>query len=151
MSWLILLHVLTAVVGFGPTFTFPFLLRKTGSPDEMKQWLYAVTRMELFPKVFGSLALLSGIALFWLGSYGPWLQTWIVGTLLVFAAVEMLVIGFLAPAVKKLHDALEASEARLTLEYPAQLTSMYGRVRGLHMIVSALGLVIIILMILKPH
>lgn len=69
----------------------------------------------------------------------------------MFVALVVLVIGFLAPAAKKLHDDFEAAEARLLSESSVQLTSMYRRVRGLHMTVSALGLVIIILMILKPH
>lgn len=72
----------------------------------MGRALEQVTRLEMFPKVFGTLAVVSGAVLFWLGSYGPFLQAWIAGSLLLFIAVEVLVVGFLNPAagcIKRCH------------------------------------------------
>lgn len=155
MKWLILIHVLAAILGFGPTFVFPLLLRNTSSLEEMKQNLRLVARLEMFPKIFGTLALVSGLVLFWLGSYGTFLQIWLLGTLLVFIVIEVLIVGFLSPTVKKLEASManrEAAAASEALEAPSpQLAGLYGRVRNLHAWATVLGTVILILMILKPR
>lgn len=152
MDWLVLLHVLAAVIGLGPAYAFPFLLRNTSSAKEMESVLGQVSRLELFPKVAGTIAVISGLVLFWVGSYGPFLQIWIAGTLMLYVIIEILIIGFLNPAVKKLHAAIAASETELgAQELPPHIVSMYARVRNIHLWASLLSIVIFILMILKPQ
>jgi uncharacterized membrane protein len=151
MEWLVLLHVLGAVFGLGPAYAFPFILRKTASAAEMEKSLALVTRLETFPKIFGTIAVLSGLALFWLGSYGAFMQVWIFGTLLVYVAIEVLIIGFLAPAVKKLLASLAGLDGKAREDVPSSVSAMYARVRNLHLWASVLSLVIIAFMVLKPH
>ncbi|WP_135556783.1 DUF2269 family protein [Paenibacillus cymbidii] len=157
MKWLVLVHVLSAIVGLGPAFAFPFLLWKRESVAGMEESLRTVTRLELFPKLFGTLAVLSGVLLLLMGSYGGWLQMWIVGTLAIYVLVEVLVVGFLNPASKRLLGLLAETEAKGgavepgNLETPQEASVLYTRVRWLHAWASALCLVIFALMILKPH
>ncbi|WP_123042419.1 DUF2269 family protein [Cohnella candidum] len=150
MQWLVLIHVLSAVLGLGPAFAFPIAMRKAESHREMAHIVRLVSRMEMFPKMFGTLAVVSGLLLFWLGSYGTWLQVWILGTLLVYVVVEILVIGFLNPAAGKLNRLLE-EEAAVGAQSPSSAVSaLYERVRNLHLGAGLLSLVIFALMILKP-
>ncbi|PYI50294.1 DUF2269 family protein [Paenibacillus flagellatus] len=151
MEWLVLLHVLSAIIGLGPAYAFPLLLRPTTSVEEMERSLRQVARLELFPKISGTLAVLSGIVLFWIGSYGSLLQLWIGGTLVLYILIEVLIVGFLAPALKKLQAALSSPDARTRPEAPAPLAAMYAKVRNLHLWATVLGTIIFILMILKPH
>jgi uncharacterized membrane protein SirB2 len=150
MKWLILLHVVSAILGIGPTLAFPMLLRAEPSVREMGRALEQVTRLEMFPKVFGTLAVVSGAVLFWLGSYGPFLQAWIAGSLLLFIAVEVLVVGFLNPAAKKLQSSLDASNDAAEEKAPSVISAMYAKVRNLHMWATILSMVIVILMVWKP-
>lgn len=148
MQWLVVIHVLAAILGLGPAYAFPFLLRKASSIQEMERNLSQVAYLEMFPKVFGTLAVLSGLALFFIGSYGSFGQIWIMGTLIVYALIEVLIIGFLNPEAKKLQSALSSQEKQ---ERVASLEPMYARVRNLHAWAGVLGLLIFILMIVKPH
>lgn len=149
MEWLVLLHVLSAILGLGPAYAFPLVMKKTKSGKEMLQFVEIVGRLEIFPKAFGTIAVLSGLVLFWVGSYGAWTQVWIIGTLVVYAVTEVLVIGFLNPAAKRLQEQLSSASADTAAESPS-LQSLYARVRNLHVWACALGLVIYGLMIMKP-
>ncbi|TMV48976.1 DUF2269 family protein [Paenibacillus mesophilus] len=151
MQWLVMLHVLSAVIGIGPTFAFPLLLRNTSSAAEMTTALGHVAKLELFPKLFGTLAVLSGFALFWLGSYGSFMQIWIIGTLLLYIVIEVLIIGFLNPTAKKLHEAVGSPDVQSGGGISPQAGAMYARVRSYHLWATVLSTVIIVLMILKPH
>ncbi|OXM82658.1 DUF2269 family protein [Paenibacillus rigui] len=151
MQWLVVIHVLAAILGLGPAYAFPFLLRKASSIQEMERNLSQVAHLEMFPKIFGTLAVLSGLALFFIGSYGSFGQIWIMGTLIVYAIIEVLIIGFLNPEAKKLQSALSSQETKEKQEHAASLEPMYARVRNLHAWAGVLGLLIFILMIVKPH
>ena len=150
MEGLVVVHVLSAVLGLGPAFAFPFLLRSTDSPEEMKRNVQQVAYLEIFPKLFGTLALLSGFALFFFGSYGPFLQLWIAGSVAVYIAIEILVIGFMAPAVKTLLKRIDETAAEPAQASVPQLRGLYIRVRRLHLWSGALGLLLLALMIVKP-
>ncbi|UUZ97479.1 DUF2269 domain-containing protein [Paenibacillus sp. P25] len=148
---LVMIHVLSAVLGLGPAYAFPWMLRKASTVDEMKRNLLQVAYLEAFPKIFGTLAILSGLALFFLGSYGPFVQVWILGSLAVYVAIEILVIGFLNPATQKLLKLIGEPAAAAAEQPSAMLSSLYARVRNLHLWSGVLGLLIFILMIAKPH
>ncbi|WP_182303631.1 DUF2269 family protein [Cohnella cholangitidis] len=151
MEWLVLLHVVSAVLGLGPAYAFPLLLNNAPTVHEMQRNLSVVTRMEIFPKIFGTLALLSGLALFWLGSYGPFMQIWIAGTLLVYALIEIVVIGLLNPTATKLLAAIGKLDSGEKEAQPAsELQMSYSRVRNYHIWSCALGLIIFAFMVIKP-
>ncbi|MFC0216574.1 DUF2269 family protein [Paenibacillus chartarius] len=151
MVWLVIIHVLSAVLGLGPAFAFPWMLRAVSTVNDMSRNLQQVAYLEKFPKVFGSLAVLSGLALFWLGSYGPFMQLWLAGTLAVFIVTEVLVIGFLNPAANRLMKRIAESPLSPEAAPTGDLAGLYTRVRSLHIWSGVLGLIIFVLMIAKPH
>lgn len=150
MIWLIAVHVISAILGLGPAFAFPWVLRQTSSIHEMRHNLQLVERLEIFPKIFGSLALVSGLALFFIGSYGPILQLWIAGSLILYVGAQVVVIGFMAPAVRSLQLALGESEAAAEPVATEGIIRKYARVRSLHTGVGVLCMLILLLMIVKP-
>lgn len=151
MVWLVIIHVLSAMLGLGPAYAFPWMLRRASTVEEMRRNLLQVAYLEVFPKVFGSLAVISGLVLFFIGPYGPFLQVWIAGSLVVYVGIEILVIGFLNPAVGKLLKFLNEPGTGTKEEPAANLTGLYSRVRNLHLWAGILSLLIFILMIAKPH
>ncbi|WP_276352254.1 DUF2269 family protein [Cohnella caldifontis] len=150
MVWLVAIHVLSAVLGLGPAFAFPFMLRSASTAPEMKRNLQQVSYLETFPKIFGTLAVLSGLGLFFWGSYGPFMQVWIIGSLMVYAAIEILVIGFLNPAAAKLLKLLGESRATAAEPPNPEMIGLYARTRNLHLWSGVLGIVLLTLMIVKP-
>ncbi|GMK39697.1 hypothetical protein PCCS19_27520 [Paenibacillus sp. CCS19] len=150
MVCLIVIHVLSAILGLGPAYAFPFILRKASTAEEMKRNLTQVAYLEIFPKIFGTMAILSGLLLFFLGSYGPFAQVWIIGSLAVYVVIEILIIGLLNPTANKLLKLINETGAAALEEPAAHLIGLYARVRNLHLWAGILGLVIFIFMIVKP-
>ena len=151
MMWLIVVHVVSAVLALGPAFAFPWMLRPTTSAAEMESSLDLVDRLETFPKLFGTVAVLSGLALVFLGSYGSFAQMWIAGSLLLFIAVQALVIGWMGPAAKQLRRSLAETGGAVQREATAAACALYARVRRYHAAAGVLSLLILILMIVKPR
>lgn len=150
LTTLIIIHILSAVLGLGPAYAFPFMLKSTNSLQAVKHSVALVARLEMFPKVFGTLAVLSGLLLIWLGSYGSILQIWLIGTLIIYAGLEVIVIGFLNPAAKILQAQLADLPHETDEPLPSLVARKYAHVRNLHTIVGAISLLIFILMIVKP-
>lgn len=150
MEWLVLLHVVSAVVGLGPAYAFPLILRKEKSLEEVKRMADLVTRLEILPKIFGGLTLLTGILLVWLGNYGTFFTLWVVAALFLFIIAEVVIIGFLTPAAKKLAMTLtQLTEQGESETNPISL-DLLSKVRNYHITSCVIVLVIIALMVLKP-
>jgi len=151
MEWLVVIHVVSAVLGLGPAFAFPWMLRKTESAAEMEANLAQVLRLETFPKVFGSLALLSGLGLAFAGSYGSFAQLWLAGSLVLYVAIQAVVLGGMNPAVRKLQRTLAEAAGAAERRSLEAASALYARVRILHGVAGALSLLILLLMIAKPR
>jgi uncharacterized membrane protein len=67
LNILVLVHVLSAIIGIGPVFFGHVLLRKGQSLNQLKSSLALSKLLEMFPKILGSLAVVTGILLAWLG------------------------------------------------------------------------------------
>ncbi|MBS4211072.1 DUF2269 family protein [Neobacillus rhizophilus] len=150
MEWIVLLHVVSAVVGLGPAYAFPLILRKEKSLEEVKRMADLVTRLEILPKIFGGLTLLTGILLVWLGNYGTFFTLWIAAVLILFILAEVVIIGFLTPAAKKLAMTLTQLTEQGKSETNPITLDLLSKVRNYHIASCVIVLVIIALMVLKP-
>jgi uncharacterized membrane protein len=104
MEWLILLHVLSAIIGVGPTFFAHVLTRPDKTIEQLKVTTELYKRLEYFPKIGGSIAMLSGFILFYTGDYGSFGELWILGSVLLYIFIQIIVIGFITPVSKKIHE-----------------------------------------------
>lgn len=150
MEWLVFLHVVAAVVGLGPAYAFPLILKKEKSLIEMKRMVDLVARLEILPKVFGGLTLLSGLLLVWLGNYGTFFTLWISGALVLFILAEVVIIGFLTPAAKKLSAALVELSDQGATETDEHALALLTKVRNYHITSCVMVLVILAFMVIKP-
>lgn len=150
MELLVFVHVLAAVVGLGPAYAFPVMLQKETSLVEVIRRSEMVTKLEMFPKIFGGIALLSGIILFWLGDYGTILSLWLGGSLFLFLLAEVVIIGFLAPAAKKLSSVLAKQKEGGASEVNEESSLLLSKVRNFHTLAGVLTTLILILMVFKP-
>ncbi len=150
MKWLVLIHVLSAIIGIGPTFFEQVLLRRGQSVEELRNALKLASLLAWFPKVGGILAVVSGLLLFWIGQYGKFTQLWILGSLILFVVIEIIVIGYTVPHMKKLaawlfHPANEKARA-----LPEEQRHVLKRIGASIQSTTILGMILFVLMIMKP-
>jgi uncharacterized membrane protein len=147
---LVLIHVLSSILGVGPTFFAHVLLRKGQSLEELRTSLKLGKILEFFPKVGGTVAVLSGILLLIIGSYGGFDQLWIIASLIAYICIQFIVVGLAAPVQKKLaawvFDPINLKADNL----PQLQKSALTKVSNLFYIASTLGVLLFIFMILKP-
>lgn len=112
LQFLIVIHVLAAIIGIGPTFFGHVLLRKEQSVQELRHSLATVKKLEIFPKVGGSLAVITGFILYFVGDYGSFMQLWLIGTLILYILIQLIVIVMVGPKSKKIKKVFSGSKYR---------------------------------------
>ncbi len=150
MELLVLIHVLSAIIGVGPTFFGHILSRPNQSVDDLRASYRFFKYLELFPKIGGSLAVLSGIVLFLIGNYGSFTQLWLIGSLMLYIFIQIVVIGLITPKQKRvakwLFDEKNKDEDLINLE----ILKTQKHVHFLFYVASFMGVILFIFMILKP-
>ena len=149
MKLLILTHVLSAIVGIGPTYASAVLLRPGQPLPGLRAGLLFSKRLDLFPKIGGPTAVLSGLLLIWLGHYGSLAQVWLLGSLALYALIQLVVIAYLAPRAQRLGRWL-GTEGQSANALPAPQMGLLRQVNGAHTAAMVLGVLIFTLMILRP-
>lgn len=149
MKFLILIHVLSAIMGIGPTYFGHVLLRKNQSVAQLRSGLLLGSKLTYFPKIGGTLAVLTGILLVFFGNY-DFMQLWLIGSLVLYIIIQVIVVGLMDPVQKKLAqwvmDPANANAEKLPAEQEKQLI----KVNNLYYSASAVGVLLFIFMILKP-
>jgi uncharacterized membrane protein len=147
---LILIHVLSAIIGVGPTFFGHVLFRKKQTTEELRHSMKLSNYLTFFPKIGGSLAVLTGIALVVIGNYGSFLTLWLVGSLVLYVLIQIVVIAIIDPRAKKLAAWVMSDESKLSEALPEQQQVQLNSISNLYNVASTLGVLIFFLMIWKP-
>jgi uncharacterized membrane protein len=93
---------------------------------------------------------LTGILLVIFGNYGSFLQLWLIGALVLYVLVQITVIGLILPTTKELERwVFDAANAKET-ELPHEQQKILNKISSLYYLVSTFGVLLFILMILKP-
>jgi hypothetical protein len=150
MKLLVLIHVLSAIMGVGPTYFAHVLLRKNQSIDELRSSLRVGSRLELFPKIGGSLAVLTGLLLIWIGNYGSFMQIWLIGSLIAYILIQIVAVGFATPAQKKLGNWVLDPANKNETELPVEQRNNWVKARNYFYAASTIGFILFIFMIVKP-
>lgn len=151
MEWLILLHVLSAIIGVGPTFFAHVLTRPDKSIEQLKVTTELYKRLEYFPKIGGSIAVLTGFILFYTGDYGDFVQLWILGSVILYILIQIIVIGFISPVSKKINEWVSLPEnEHLTGAPPEEIQRHLMTVDRYFYLASSFGILLFIFMIMKP-
>ncbi|WP_047984776.1 DUF2269 family protein [Ornithinibacillus californiensis] len=150
MKWLVLIHVLSAIIGVGPTFFGHVFFRKKQTVGDFKQSLKLSKMLEFFPKIGGSIAVLSGIALVIWSSWS-FTEFWILGSILLYIGIQVVVIGFVAPITKELVHWVKEDNTLSDYEpLPSEQSATLSKANRYYYIASCMGTLLFILMILKP-
>ncbi|WP_249864634.1 DUF2269 family protein [Paenibacillus konkukensis] len=150
MNWLVLLHVLSAIIGIGPTYFSHVLYRRRQSVAELKQSIRLNKMLDFFPVAGGSVAIVTGIALVALSKL-HFLDLWIAGSLVIYILIQYIIVAQVIPERRRLREALADPALRdrdmLSAELQQQVASINKRLYA----ATLLGLLLFAAMIVKPE
>lgn len=151
MQWLVTIHVLSAVIGIGPTYFGHILLRKKQSREQLLGSLSLFGLLNYFPKIGGSIAVVSGIVLVALSGW-KFSDLWIAGSLLLYVLIQVVAVAMMGPVLKRLVQSLGGAEDRQERDPAAadSRSALLAKASRLYNTASILGIVLFVLMILKP-
>ena len=150
MKVLILIHVLSAIIGVGPTYFLHVLFRKHQDISELRYAVLLGKKLEIFPKVGGTLAVVSGLILYFAGDYGSFTQLWLIGSLLLYIFIQVVMIGIVNPQIAKLTTWLFNPENVMVTALPHEQEEGYAKINRLLYAATGMGTILFIFMILKP-
>ena len=142
--------MLSAIIGIGPTYFAHILLRKNQNAVALRHSIALSQKLNYFPKIGGTLAVLTGILLVILGNYGSFLTLWLIGSLILYIIIQVVVIGFIEPKSKKLAAWIFDERNKDEIVLPAEQNLLLSKISNQFYIATALGLLLFIFMIWKP-
>lgn len=150
LNALVVIHVLAAIIGIGPTFFSPLLLRNGQTLGQARYSLALMSKLEFFPKILGSLAVVSGLLLAWLGDNYGFDLFWIYGSIAIYVIIQVIVIGFLAPLGVKAAAIANDSKEDPERPAPADLNALIVKANKVHYVATAFGVLLFLFMFFKP-
>ncbi|MET3683193.1 putative membrane protein [Alkalibacillus flavidus] len=145
-EWLVLTHIVSAIIGMGPGFVLTRVTKSATTLPELRHGYTIKRQLHYFVMAGGTLLLITGL---WMGAINPPLfqQGWYVISLslyLIALAMGPTVLKWYSKPVKQLLE--QATGEQITEEYHRLANKLY-RVEYFE---NTLFIVIIILMITKP-
>jgi|SRR5690625_3427844 len=145
-SFLLLIHVFSAILGLGPGFVMIYIVTKAKNMTELKHAYLIRNRVHVFVMVGGTLLLLTGLLMGFLNS-GLFQAGWYLTSLILFFIALAFGPLVLSPRSKPIKKLLNNHKGEKIPEEYYQLSKklfFYERIENL------IFLIIIVLMILKP-
>lgn len=144
--FLVLIHVLSAILGLGPGFIMIYIVTQAKNLTELRHAYLIRNRLHIFVMIGGSLLLVTGLTMGWLNPY-LFTQGWYITSLTLF----MIALGFgpllLSPRAKPIRNLLNnADNDQIPPEYYALSRKLFLYER----IENVIFIIIIGLMVLKP-
>lgn len=145
-NFLLLVHVLAAIIGVGAAFAFPVIMSAFTNVSQLKFTLGIMKKLDLFPKIGGLILLITGLIM---GFMSPtyFTHVWFTGSLVLYIIIESLMIGVVDRKLKPVVPIVMNAEGG---EIPNEFKDFSKATAPIQMTVHGLALIIIILMSVKP-
>ncbi|MGM8365441.1 DUF2269 family protein [Virgibacillus sp. W0181] len=144
--FLVLVHVISAIIGVGPGFILTFVVKKANTMTELRHAYYIRHRLHRFVMIGGILLLVTGL---WMGFLHPYLfeKGWYIVSIFLFLIVLGAGPVLLAPRSKPIKKLLaEANTEEIPPEYDELSKGLFFYER----LTNILLFIVIVLMVLKP-
>lgn len=149
MSLLILIHAMAAVLGVGPTFFIHAFFRRRQNVGQLRHSLAFAGMLDLFPKIGGTIAVLTGIALVILSDW-TFAHLWITASLVLYVLIQIVAVGLAAPRIKRLAHWMADTKLEDSRELPSEQSALVARTNSLYWLTTVMGAALFILMFYKP-
>ncbi len=145
-GFLLLIHIIAAVVGLGASFAIPTVLRSPTNADQARFSLLLTKKIEVFAKI-GSLTLFAtGLIMGFIHSY-LFTKSWFITSLLIYLIVQVIVIGIMPKKLKAMNEILESYDLE---EVPESYKSIHSTLKPYDLSLFAAAILLITLMTIKP-
>lgn len=145
-SFLLLVHVFSAILGLGPGFVMIYIVTQAKNMTELKHAYLIRNRVHKFVMVGGTLLLVTGL---WMGFLNPgfFYTGWYVTALILFLIALAFGPIVLSPKSKPIKELLKTHKGE---EIPAEYQKLSKELFFYERLENIIFLIIIVLMILKP-
>lgn len=145
-GFIVLLHVIAAVVGIGSSFAMPTILNKATTRAKA---LWSIDLLDYIEKMakYGSLALLATGLLLGILNTNLFTQVWYIVSIIIYIAVQPIVAGILPKKIAALREDLAKTESE---ELSDNYLSILKSTQPLNWTMHTAAIVLIILMSIKP-
>ena len=137
---------MAAIVGIGPAFAMPIITGSVKTGSQLKFAYGIMGKINKYPKAGGITLLISGVLLMVINKIGFSLL-WLNLCLVLFVVIEIIVIGFMEPLMKKSSHIVTSHEGD---DIPQAYLTLASKMNRLNWAVHFMTFVIIILMVWKP-
>ena len=145
-TFLLLIHLVAAVVGLGATFGMPVLMSNVKTVSQA-QFAHKVSKgIEKFAKVGSITLLLTGIIMAIINPY-LFKEVWYIASLVIYVAVQPITAGILPKKEKLQLKSLESHEGE---ELPEEYKKLAQQVIPFNNVLHASAVILIVLMTVKP-
>lgn len=146
-GFLVLIHVVAAVVGLGASFGMPVIAKVGAKSTKNAMICFEINKkIEKFAKV-GSLTLLATGIIMGIANPTLWSQGWFIASLVIYILIQPIVAGILPKTIEKqVQIVMENKEEEL----PESFHALDKKVSRLNIIAHVAAIVLIFLMSVKP-
>jgi hypothetical protein len=146
------LHVMGAIVAFGPTFSFPIIGAMGGNEPQHANFATRVTEKIVQQRVIplAILQFVTGVALILLVGINPFATPWLLAGIVLFVIVFSYNLFIGSPAIKKVIELTSAPPPPGASGPPPELGAAIQKVQRGGMFSGLMITVIVILMVAKP-
>ena len=151
--WLLFLHVLAAIIAFGPTFAFPIIGAMSGHEPQHANFAVRATHRvgDLLVEPFAISMLVTGALMIWSADIPLFDREarWLVLAIALYLVALSLALFVSRPNVKRVIP-LSGGDAPPAGPPPPEMLSAISTVQRVGMILLVLLVVIVFLMVVKP-
>jgi len=144
--WVLLVHILAAVIGLGSTFALPVIMKRPKTVSQAKFSFQLSEGIEKMAKI-GSISLLvTGLVL---GALNPSLfkEVWYIASIVIYIAIQPIVAGILPKKYAAQMAILEAHEGD---DLPETYRAISKQIAPYNGIMHFSAVILILLMTIKP-
>lgn len=145
-SFLLLVHILSAILGMGPGFVLIYIVTRATTMTELRHAYIIRKRLHNFVMIGGTLLVLTGLAMGWMRPYlfhARW-YLWALSLFLIALAFGPLI---LSPRSKPIKILLKNHQDE---KIPDEYFSLAKKLFFYERIENVIFLIVIVLMVLKP-
>lgn len=145
-KYILLIHVLSAILGMGPGFILTYVVKKANTLTELKHAYFIRNRLHIFVMAGGTLLIITGLIM---GFMRPYLfhKVWYVISLSLFIIALAFGPFILSPISSPIKKMLKEHEGD---DIPKEYYPMAKKLFAWERVENLIFITIIILMVLKP-
>ncbi|WP_409271310.1 DUF2269 family protein [Neobacillus sp. SCS-31] len=144
--FLVLIHIIAAIVGIGATFALPAIAKKPKTPSQAQFTFGILDGIEKIAKIGSITLLLTGLILGALET-SLFKEFWYIASIVIYIAVQPIVAGILPKKIKQQKQILEEHTGD---GLPEAYLTIARQMDRLNQITHAAAIILIILMVAKP-